>query len=86
MIDVPKKESSRIPRWLIHDEENRTFIAHTHEPRFFAELVDEAGIKSFVISLGEEGDLLCEWIDEPIFDEQELIQSCIEAIVRSCEE
>lgn len=78
--------SSRLPRWLIHDEADRTFIAHTQSPRFFAELVDEVSIEPFVISLGVKGDLvIIEWIDAPVFDSAELIPSLI-AVLAAAEQ
>jgi len=78
-----------LPRWLIDDTADitnaRVFIFHTQEPRFIGEVLpdDEPGalLGGITISAGH-GESLCRiiWIDDPVFDAEELCRSLREAL------
>jgi hypothetical protein len=77
------------PRWIIDDtskiEEARVYVAHTHSPRFFAEILppdDEdlnVGFIGMQLSNGEWLSYI-QWIDEPCVNVVEMIQSLEEAL------
>lgn len=84
MIDTPR---AALPRWLIDDTADlgaaRVFVAHTQRPRFFGELFpgDEAPLAGVSIAAPQgESVGAIHWIDEPIFDADELCRSLAEAI------
>lgn len=78
-----------LPRWLIDDtvglSDARIFIVHTQVPRFIGELLpeDEAGIDGITLA-APFGQVVCGiiWIDDPVFDADELLGSMAEAIRR----
>ena len=75
------------PRWLVDDTaelgDARIFVAHLHRPRFVGELMpdDEAEIAGVTIA-APLGQTLCriDWIDDPVFDAEELCRSLAAAI------
>jgi len=75
-----------IPEWLIDDtsgiSEARVYVAHTREPRFYAELVPEDEADPDGIYIEATGELLCQvrWIDAPVFDADAIGRSLAEAL------
>jgi hypothetical protein len=81
-------ETVPLPEWLIdkHSAVGRTFVAHTREPRFFAEVVATAALcdddlRAFRLDLAG-GLSLCRvvWIEVPLFKPKELIPSLRQAL------
>lgn len=85
MIDTPR---AALPRWLIDDTADigqaRVFVVHTARPRFVGELFpgDETPLAGVTIAAphGESVGAI-HWIDEPIFDADELCRSLAAAII-----
>ena len=79
-----------LPRWLIDDTADignaRVFAIHTQEPRLMGELLpkDEAELSGVELSGLPYGEVLTRivWIDEPVFDADDLCRSLAEAIRR----
>lgn len=76
-----------LPEWLIDDTANitnaRVFVVHTQKPRFIGELMpgDEAEISGLkIVTL--KNQVLCRifWIDDPVFDANELCRSLDQAL------
>ena len=77
-----------IPRFLIDDTaeigDARVFVCHTRKPRFFAEIVPEedatrAGIEFSGLPKGEVATRI-HWIDDPVFDADEMIEALSDAL------
>lgn len=84
MIDTHRPE---LPRWLIDEtadlSQARVFVVHTQTPRFFGELfpADETPLAGSIIAAPHgESVAAIQWIDEPIFDADELCRSLAAAI------
>lgn len=77
-----------IPRWLIDDTSDlgnaRIFCVHTQTPRLIGELVpeDEAHLEGIQISGLPDGQVLTRirWMDNPVFDPEDLAGSLARAI------
>lgn len=83
-------EFTQYPRWLIDDtsgfSDARVFIVHLAAPRFVGELVpdDEAQAEILggitIAAPYHQSIVRIEWIDEPVFDAQELCESLARAV------
>ncbi len=85
-----------LPRFLIDDTADlgnaRIFIAHTQDPRFIGELFidDEEGesgapIEGVTLRISDTETLAAiDWIDDPVFDPEELIPALCEALAAHC--
>lgn len=79
-----------LPRWLIDDTADvtnaRMFAVHTQEPRLLGELLpgDEAELEGIELAGLPYGEILTRivWIDDPVFDANDLCRSLREAIER----
>jgi len=77
-----------LPRWLIDDSAGitnaRVFAIHTQEPRLIGELLPEreAGLEGIQLTGLPYGEVLARivWIDDPVFDADDLCRSLARAI------
>ena len=77
-----------LPRWLIDDTADisnaRLFAIHTQDPRLIGELLpeDEAGLDGIQVAGLPYGEVLTRivWLDDPIFEADDLCRSLAEAI------